>query len=81
MILRRAQDEWVWRWRMLGMADVGDGGSFGSGGDVGGWWWSGRGVVVYGAGVLGVCLRNNVLNDNRLYQSYCNDIIHIKAYY
>ena len=31
--------------------------------------------------VLGVCLRNNVLNDNRLYQSYYNDIIHIKAYY
>ena len=30
---------------------------------------------------LGVCLRNNVLNDNRLYQSYYYDIIHIKVYY
>ena len=30
---------------------------------------------------LGVCLRNNVPNDNRLYQSYYYDIIHIKAYY
>ena len=26
---------------------------------------------------LGVCLRNNVLNDNRLYESYYYDIPHI----
>ena len=30
---------------------------------------------------LGVCLRNNVLNDNRLYQSNYYDILYIKAYY
>ena len=30
---------------------------------------------------LGACLRNNVLNDNRLDQGYYYDIPHIKAYY
>ena len=31
--------------------------------------------------ILGVCLRNNVLNDNRLYQSNDYDIPHIEANY
>ena len=38
----------------------------------------GRGLL---ESALGVCLRNNVLNYNRLYQSYYYDIMYKKAYY
>ena len=49
-----------------------------------GWRAAGEASVTEGQadwGDLGACLRNNVLNYNRLDQGYYYDIPHIKAYY